>query len=100
MALVTDNVSGTSIVGGGRFYTTVTAATQTIKNTPGRIFRVIVTAGTGAISIFDNASAASGTLLWTKATNAVGDSVAIDCPAVNGITVTVGATTTVNFIWS
>lgn len=97
---VTDNYSGTGMVGGGRSYAVVTATTTSIKAAPGRIFRVLVTAGTGAITIFDNPSAASGNTIWTKATVAVGDIYAIDCPMTTGITVVVAAATTAVFIYS
>lgn len=96
---ITDNVSGTGMVGGGRFYTNVAATTTTVKSGPGRVFRVLVTAGTGAITIYDN-TAASGTIIWTKASVAVGDSYTIDCPCTTGITVTVAASTTANIIYS
>lgn len=97
---ITDNVSGTGMVGGGRFYAAATNQTLVVKATPGRIFRVVVTAGTGTITIFDNASTASGTVLWTKTTVAVGDIYVVDCPATNGIVVVVAAATTANIIYS
>lgn len=96
---ITDNVSGTGMVGGGRSYSIVTAASSTVKGGPGRIFRVLVTAGTGAITIFDNTTA-TGTTIWTKASVAVGDIYVIDCPCATGISVTVGAATTAVFIYS
>jgi hypothetical protein len=98
---VTDNISGTGMVGGGRFYTKVTAATVGVKEAPGRVFRVIVVAGTGAVSVFNNAAGnTTGDVLWTKATVAVGDIYEIDIPATLGISVQAAASTTVNVTWS
>jgi hypothetical protein len=98
---VTDNISGTGMVGGGRFYTKVSAATVSVKGSPGRVVRVIVVAGTGAVSVYDNANGdTSGNVLWTKTTVAVGDIYMIDIPAVAGISVQAAAATTVNVTWS
>lgn len=98
---ITDNVSGTGMVGGGRFYTNVSAATVGVKASPGRVFRILVTAGTGAISVYDNAAGnTTGTLLWTKATVAVGDIYVLDIPTTAGISVVAAAATTVNVTWS
>jgi hypothetical protein len=98
---ITDNVSGTGMVGGGRFYTPVVATSVNVKPSPGRVFRVLGVAGTGAVSVYDNKLGnTSGTLLWTKATVAVGDIYVIDIPTTTGIAVTAAAATTVNVIWS
>jgi hypothetical protein len=52
---------------GGSAYVPCTAATATVvKAAPGRLCKVIVVAtGTAAVSIYDNASAASGNILFT-----------------------------------
>lgn len=93
---ITDNVSGTGMVGGGRFYTQVVASEVVVKSSPGRVARVIVTAGTGAVSVYDNKLGdTSGTLLWTKATVAVGDIYFLDIPTTTGISVSAAAATTV-----
>lgn len=67
------------------------AATTVVKNAPGRVVRVVVTtAGTSTdnATIYDNASAGSGTILGVVAGGGtVGAVTAIDMPAVNGITV-------------
>lgn len=89
------------MVGGGRFYTPVAAATVGVKASPGRLFKVIVIAGTGAVTVYDNAAGnATGNVLWTKATVAVGDIYNIDIPATAGISVAAAAATTVNVTWS
>lgn len=98
---ITDNISGTGMVGGGKFYTPVTAASVAVKPAPGRCVRVIVVAGTGAVSVYDNKLGdTSGTLLWTKATVAVGDIYLLDIPTTAGISVTAALATTVNVVWS
>jgi hypothetical protein len=64
--------------------------TQTVKNNAGRLIRVVVTTvtATAVTNIWDNASAASGTLLLVIPIAApVGTIYSIDLPAVNGITV-------------
>jgi hypothetical protein len=82
---------------------------QVIKGSPGRALKLIVTtalAGSGGVlSLYDNASAASGTVLYslpvaTSAINVAGSVVTIDLPAANGIylanpsgTITSGAVT-------
>lgn len=77
-------VSGTS--------TAVIAAgvgTTVIKATPGRLGRVSVTTAstTGVLTIYDNASTGSGTVLAAIPTNAaIGTSFDFQMPAANGIT--------------
>lgn len=71
-----------------------TAANTVIKSTPGRLCRVIVTtSAANPMSIFDNASAASGTIIGQlPATPAVGAVYDFQTPAANGITVGGSAT--------
>jgi hypothetical protein len=72
----------------------VTAAgTFTVKQSPGRVVKVVVTtSASGAVTIYDNASAGSGTVLWASgASPALGVS-DVNLPAVNGITVVAAAT--------
>jgi hypothetical protein len=64
--------------------------TQTVKAGPGRLHRVVVTTvtATAVTTIYDNASAASGTPLFVVPIGAaVGTVYTPDLPAVNGITV-------------
>lgn len=68
------------------------AATTVVKGAPGRLVRFVITsAGTSAdnATIYDNASAGSGTILAVipGGTTLTGGSVNIDLPAANGITV-------------
>ncbi len=75
---------------GGQFSQAVASgATVTLKAAPGRLCRIVITAaGTVAFSVFDNASAASGTALFTSpTTTAIGTIFDIQLPAQNGITV-------------
>jgi hypothetical protein len=89
------------MVGGGRFYTKIAAATVGVKSGPGRVFKIIVVAGTGTVSVYDNAAGdGSGNVLWTKTTVAVGDIYNVDIPAMVGISAQAAAATTVNVTWS
>lgn len=68
----------------------LTFAGGAVKTSPGRLLRAVVTtlfAGTsGVLTFYDNATAASGTVLFLIPTAAaVGTVYAIDLPAVNGI---------------
>jgi hypothetical protein len=71
-------------------------ALQVVKGTPGRLLRVSVTTATAsaAVTIYDNASAASGTpLLTIPSGTAAGTLYDLNLPAANGITVqSAGAT--------
>lgn len=75
---------------GGRFSQAVAAAagTITIKAAPGRLCRISITvAGTASVTVFDNASAASGTVLFiSPATTTIGTVYDIQMPAQSGIT--------------
>lgn len=83
----------------GQIYQQVAATTTVVKSGAGRLARIIVVAGTGAVTAYDN-TAGSGTILWTKTTVAVGDIYEIDIPAATGITVVVAAATTVNVVYT
>jgi poly(hydroxyalkanoate) depolymerase family esterase len=71
--------------------TQVTPTSLTVvKASPGRLYRVLVTTANGenAINIFDNASAATGTIIGVVAANAsVGTIYDLQMPAANGITI-------------
>ena len=69
------------------------AGTVTVKASPGRVCSIIVTAtGTGLIVIYDNASAASGTILLAlPASPPLGTIYTVNLPALNGITVSAPA---------
>jgi hypothetical protein len=77
---------------GGRTSTAIAASTSAntvIKNSPGRLARILVTAtGTNEMDVFDNASTNSGTKIGIVPANATVGTI-IDCqaPALNGITV-------------
>lgn len=70
------------------------AAVTVVKATPGRLCRVLVTTtGVTPMIIYDNATAASGTIIGCfPASPAVGTVINLDFPAVNGITISAGAT--------
>jgi hypothetical protein len=64
------------------------AGTQVIKAGPGRLCSITVTAtGTGLIVVYDNATAASGTILAALTVSPGLGMIPVDLPAFNGITV-------------
>lgn len=80
-------------------YSTVTqAAAATVKSGPAKLFGVVVTASTaGTVTIYDN-TAASGTVLFTKSSLAVGDVIHFGGTAIAaklGLHVVCGGTATV-----
>jgi len=86
------NDGATLVTTGGQFATPVAAsvaADTTIKASPGRLCRVLVTVtGTGAMLIFDNASGHTGTIIGAlPASPAVGSVYDFNLPAAAGITV-------------
>jgi hypothetical protein len=73
---------------GGQYTTQCTAATPAVVTaTPGRLCRIVVNvAGTAATVFYDNASAASGKIVYTlKASPSVGDTYDVQMPVDNGI---------------
>jgi hypothetical protein len=72
------------------------AALQVVKSSPGRLYTIsVTTAGTTSISIFDNASAASGNVLFTTpAASTLGSIYQLNLPAPHGITVAAQTATT------
>lgn len=79
------------------------AAAATVKSGPAALFAVIVTASTaGTVTIYDNTEA-SGVVLFTKASLAVGDVIhfgGIGLAAKKGLHVVVGGTGTVNVMYT
>lgn len=78
-------------------YQSVSSATQVIKPTPGGFYGLSVT-GAGNVTVYDNASAASGTVLYQKTGAAVGDTVHFGgngISANNGLTVVTTGTVVV-----
>lgn len=85
-------------------YAVVTqAAAATLKTGPAAFYGLTVTASTaGTVTIYDN-TAASGTVLFTKSSLAVGDVIhfgSFGIAAKNGLHVVCGGTATVNVIYS
>lgn len=84
--------------------TAITAAgTTVLKAGPGRVVMVAVTASAaGVVTIYDNASAGSGTVLFaTPASPTVGTVYSVNLPAANGITVVAASTpSSVTIGWS
>ena len=85
-------------------YANVTqAAAATVKTGPAGLFGIIITASTsGTITVYDN-TAASGTVLFTKTTLAVGEVIqfgGLGIAAKNGLHVVVGGTGTVNILYT
>ena len=85
-------------------YASVTqAAAATVKTGPAGLFGIIVTASTsGTVTVYDN-TAASGTVLFTKTTLAVGEVIqfgGLGIAAKKGLHVVVGGTGTVNILYT
>jgi hypothetical protein len=87
------DVMGIQLVSTGGLVTTAfaagTSANTVIKATAGRLCNIVVTTlGTAALSIYDNASTNSGTILMQiPASAAAGTIYQLNMPAANGITV-------------
>lgn len=94
-----DHNTSSALTAQGTDYTQVAATTTTVKGGPGRLVRIIVTVGTGAVTAYDN-TAGSGQIVWTKASVAVGDIYTLDVPCAIGITVTAAASTTIVVVYS
>lgn len=80
-------------------YQVVDAETLVIKPTPAGFFGLSVT-GAGDVTVYDNASAASGTILYTKTGALVGDTVHFGgngIAANNGLTVVTDGTVVVMY---
>lgn len=76
--------------GGSRYAAISTATTTVVSNSPGRLCRIHVpgTGGTpGNITIYDNASAGSGQVLYGPTTPSAGQIIDIQAPVQSGITV-------------
>lgn len=71
----------------GANYAAFTTANIAVKARAGRLAKLVITAAiTGSITIYDNPSAASGTILYVSAaTPAVGSIIVLDIPAKTGI---------------
>ncbi len=94
---VADGLSGTGMVGSGSKYAIVNATSVQVKSGQGRCAKIIVTLGTGAVTLQDGI--AGGSTLWTKAAVVVGDIYVLDAPCLTGIWVTVAAGTTVTVVY-
>jgi hypothetical protein len=78
---------------------TIITATTNVKTTGGRIFRVLVVSGTGAVDVYDHPSANSNQV-FARTTTAVGDSYTLDVPCKFGIRVVMAAAGTICIVWS
>jgi cellulase/cellobiase CelA1 len=75
-------------------------ATGVVKNSAGRLLKIVVTTtlSAAAITIYDNAAAAAGTVLFViPASAAAGSIYSVDLPAVNGIFASFAGTGSVTF---
>jgi hypothetical protein len=73
--------------------------TAAVKTAPGRLHKIVVTTTTSAaVTVYDNATAASGTVLFAVPSSApVGSAYAVDLPALNGIYASFAGTGTLAF---
>jgi len=104
-ALIADVTGQLEVTTGGIQTTPVAAAAAAlaIKATPGRLHKVLVTTlGTAALVFYDNATAASGTIIGVIAASApAGTVTAFDMPAAAGIWCASGTSTpAVTISWS
>jgi len=79
------------------------SATGAVKAAPGRLASILVTTAlsAAAVTIYDNPSAASGTVLAViPASSAIGTRIVVDLPAFSGIYASFGGTGTVAFGYS
>ena len=84
----------------GADYVPFTTTAGAVKTRAGRLAKVVVTAAvTGSITIYDNPSAASGTVLWTATTPALGVT-PIDVPAKTGMWCVPGSAGAFNVVFS
>lgn len=91
------DTNGYSLAAGGESLLPITAGAtgaQPVKASPGRLGRVVLAAANGAaaITFYDNASAASGTVIGVIAASAAAGVYDFQMPARNGITFTGAAT--------
>jgi len=85
----------------GADYVSFTTVAGVVKPRAGRLVKIVVTAAiTGSITIYDNPSAASGTVLFTQATPAVGPPILIDVPAKSGMYCTPGSAGAFNVVYN
>lgn len=93
--------SGTELTAEGQFYVQLSAGTTNVKAAPGRIAKIIPVSGTGTVTIYDNALGnTSGNVIWPATAVAVGTPQFVGCPTNLGISVVVGATTTINLVYT
>lgn len=84
----------------GADYVAFTTVAGVVKARAGRLAKIVVTAAiTGSVTIYDNPSAASGTVLFTATTPAVGI-VPIDVPAKTGMWCVPGSAGAFNVVFS
>lgn len=77
-----------------------TAATTVVKAAPGVLHRVTVNNGTfGTIALYDNASAASGTLIGTITPTAAAQTWVYDVATTLGLTMVAAANTDITVIY-
>ena len=88
---------GGTITQSGEDYRIVTGGTpQAVKARPGVLGVISVTSAvTGSVTVYDNPSAATGNLIYSAATPAVGTVVTLNFPCRAGIFVTCGSAGTV-----
>lgn len=105
-ALQGNTAGEASVTNGGLQTTQVTPTSLTvIKAAPGRLARILVTTANGAnqINIYDNASAASGTIIGAVPASAAVTGIPLDIqmPALAGITIAATASAgTITVSWS
>lgn len=96
MSIYQPGLEGETVVGEGKFttavgYASIAAGVVVVKAAPGRLCKILVTTATTAsqaITVYDNASAGSGTIVAViPGSTAAGTVVDFQMPCQNGITV-------------
>ena len=86
----------------GQSYTSFTTTPGAIKNRGGRLVQIVVVSSiTGTITIYDNPSAASGTILYTSPTTpTAGQVLPIGMPARSGMWCVPGSAGAFNVVYT
>lgn len=94
-----DQQSGSALVGKGDKTATLAAGNNTVKGSGGRLARILMVSGTGAVDVYDGLSA-GGTHLWSITATTNGAIYELDVPCATGIFIVLGATTAATAIYA
>jgi DNA-binding phage protein len=97
-----DQTSGSDLAASGDRATYCAAGNTAVSTSKGRVCRVLLSSGTGAITIYDALSATGNPIFAGTGTAiaAAGGAVELDCPVTTGIYVVVAATTAFTVVYA